>query len=225
MLFSFDGRASAARGPAVLEDTKDARSFQVWTTDAGMFKLSREEVMSPLRQARLLRRMDRKGGLYVTVLHRELLQDGSRANQEESVLHILTPHEWGEHQRMWASSGKRVEKLKESSGKHFFEVRSSAGVTATLKVTYYGVRGVSEDSFEPRAYLFSNLLTDTIFTGNFLAIYGHIRRSEESACSQCGARGHGFQQCARCQAARYCSKECQKAAWKQGHKEACMAEG
>lgn len=42
------------------------------------------------------------------------------------------------------------------------------------------------------------------------------------ACDACGKEGSGTMQCARCQAVFYCSKECQKNAWKiGGHKQQC----
>lgn len=39
-------------------------------------------------------------------------------------------------------------------------------------------------------------------------------------CHQCGAQKEGLMVCARCEAAWYCGKECQKAAWKE-HKKKC----
>jgi hypothetical protein len=42
------------------------------------------------------------------------------------------------------------------------------------------------------------------------------------ACDSCGKEGSGTLQCSRCQAAFYCSKDCQRNAWKLGgHKAAC----
>jgi hypothetical protein len=47
------------------------------------------------------------------------------------------------------------------------------------------------------------------------------------ACSHCGSKpapgAKAFFQCARCAAAQYCGKECQKAAWKAGHKRVCAS--
>jgi hypothetical protein len=46
-------------------------------------------------------------------------------------------------------------------------------------------------------------------------------------CDHCGetaeeASAKGLKSCGKCYAARYCSKECQLAAWS-GHREACKA--
>lgn len=44
-------------------------------------------------------------------------------------------------------------------------------------------------------------------------------------CAQCGAHsgadGAPLKACSRCRQVRYCSKECQQAAWKGGHKQSC----
>ena len=40
-------------------------------------------------------------------------------------------------------------------------------------------------------------------------------------CTQCGGTAPGGKVCGGCKAARYCSKRCQKAAWKGGHKAKC----
>ncbi len=49
---------------------------------------------------------------------------------------------------------------------------------------------------------------------------------QKTACSQCdmipGPNDAGLKACGRCLIARYCSSECQKAAWKSGHKQACQ---
>ena len=43
-------------------------------------------------------------------------------------------------------------------------------------------------------------------------------------CNACGSPAN-LKVCARCRVARYCSAECQKRAWKTGHKEQCMKPG
>ncbi|GAQ78909.1 hypothetical protein KFL_000200620 [Klebsormidium nitens] len=40
-------------------------------------------------------------------------------------------------------------------------------------------------------------------------------------CSKCGASGVAVKTCSGCRRAQYCSKECQVAAWKEGHKVEC----
>ncbi|GAQ78908.1 hypothetical protein KFL_000200615 [Klebsormidium nitens] len=40
-------------------------------------------------------------------------------------------------------------------------------------------------------------------------------------CSKCGASGIAIKTCGGCKRAYYCSKECQMAAWKEGHKAEC----
>ena len=46
------------------------------------------------------------------------------------------------------------------------------------------------------------------------------------ACAHCGAvsgtDGVRLKKCDRCRKARYCGRQCQKAAWKSGHKEECQ---
>ncbi|KAJ1477722.1 hypothetical protein T484DRAFT_1820172 [Baffinella frigidus] len=42
------------------------------------------------------------------------------------------------------------------------------------------------------------------------------------SCSHCGKQGVALKRCARCLETSYCGAECQKAAWKGGHKMACM---
>lgn len=50
-----------------------------------------------------------------------------------------------------------------------------------------------------------------------------------SACDHCGAArggaGKALHKCGRCGLAHYCSKECQRAQWKAGHRTACRAPG
>ena len=50
---------------------------------------------------------------------------------------------------------------------------------------------------------------------------------QKTACAHCGKvpgpADPGLQLCGRCRGARYCSPECQRAAWKGGHKQACQA--
>ena len=55
----------------------------------------------------------------------------------------------------------------------------------------------------------------------------HIQ--EELKKGQCSGCGHArrlqekFRACSRCNVTRYCSKECQKKHWKEGHKKECVA--
>jgi hypothetical protein len=41
------------------------------------------------------------------------------------------------------------------------------------------------------------------------------------ACAGCGDCASELKACSRCKAVYYCSKECQSAHWKSGHKAAC----
>ena len=41
-------------------------------------------------------------------------------------------------------------------------------------------------------------------------------------CAHCGKEGAGELTCSRCKSASYCSKECQVADWKRGHKLSCQ---
>eukprot|EP00899_Mesostigma_viride_P001808 jgi/Mesvir1/11628/Mv00031-RA.1 len=43
----------------------------------------------------------------------------------------------------------------------------------------------------------------------------------KKACVTCGARAASLSQCGRCRLVHYCSRECQKKHWKEGHREAC----
>jgi len=43
-----------------------------------------------------------------------------------------------------------------------------------------------------------------------------------SACAQCGVAAPILKDCTRCKAVAYCSKECQTAHWKGGHKAGCV---
>jgi len=43
-----------------------------------------------------------------------------------------------------------------------------------------------------------------------------------SACTYCGKQGVKLQLCSACKRSRYCSKECQKAAWPE-HKTVCRS--
>ncbi|XP_061178211.1 histone-lysine N-trimethyltransferase SMYD5-like [Saccostrea echinata] len=48
---------------------------------------------------------------------------------------------------------------------------------------------------------------------------------DSDVCTQCGKEADdekGFPSCGRCHKAWYCSKTCQKTAWKKGHKEICV---
>jgi hypothetical protein len=49
----------------------------------------------------------------------------------------------------------------------------------------------------------------------------------ENVCSHaaCGKPLEQPLQCAQCKAAKYCSKDCQKRAWKAGHKRECVPAG
>jgi len=49
----------------------------------------------------------------------------------------------------------------------------------------------------------------------------------ENVCSNAACRKPFEQplQCAQCKAAKYCSKDCQKKAWKTGHKRECVPAG
>lgn len=52
-----------------------------------------------------------------------------------------------------------------------------------------------------------------------------IRTQLLDVCEYCAVHApeaERFKRCARCQAVTYCSHECQKAHWKQGHKKACV---
>jgi hypothetical protein len=42
-------------------------------------------------------------------------------------------------------------------------------------------------------------------------------------CAHCGKEGVGFKRCSICKEVSYCGAECQKAAWKLGHRKACAA--
>jgi len=44
----------------------------------------------------------------------------------------------------------------------------------------------------------------------------------KSRCANPGCERGGLKKCARCQKARYCGAECQKAHWKAGHKKECV---
>jgi hypothetical protein len=41
-------------------------------------------------------------------------------------------------------------------------------------------------------------------------------------CAQCGELFPKLKQCSWCKAVAYCSRDCQVAHWKAGHKEACQ---
>eukprot|EP00899_Mesostigma_viride_P014510 jgi/Mesvir1/2305/Mv19338-RA.1 len=43
----------------------------------------------------------------------------------------------------------------------------------------------------------------------------------KKACATCGAQATSLSQCGRCRLVHYCSRECQKKHWKEGHREAC----
>jgi len=45
--------------------------------------------------------------------------------------------------------------------------------------------------------------------------------SSTSSCARCGVAGPVLKACARCKAVVYCSRECQAAHWKAGHKGSC----
>ena len=49
-----------------------------------------------------------------------------------------------------------------------------------------------------------------------------IEKKTKRLCFHCGKNGVKIRQCSRCRTVNYCSKQCQKAAWKSGHKEACV---
>ena len=48
-----------------------------------------------------------------------------------------------------------------------------------------------------------------------------LRGTPMPACSHCGKHKDELRMCASCRSARYCSRECQVAAWKHGHKQEC----
>jgi len=48
-----------------------------------------------------------------------------------------------------------------------------------------------------------------------------VERPDFPECDACGYGGTGISRCSRCESAFYCGKECQKIAWKKGHKLAC----
>mmetsp|Transcript_23497 Transcript_23497/g.30713 ORF Transcript_23497/g.30713 Transcript_23497/m.30713 type:complete len:389 (+) Transcript_23497:39-1205(+) len=45
-----------------------------------------------------------------------------------------------------------------------------------------------------------------------------------SVCDECGKKGEDNLRCSRCQNAWYCGPECQRKAWKSGHKKACKSD-
>ena len=45
--------------------------------------------------------------------------------------------------------------------------------------------------------------------------------SEMPSCARCGTQGAGFKVCGGCRQFAYCGAECQKAAWRGGHKATC----
>lgn len=52
-----------------------------------------------------------------------------------------------------------------------------------------------------------------------------LEGDDSDTCTQCRKEADdekGFPSCGRCHKAWYCSKACQKAAWKKGHKEICL---
>ena len=59
--------------------------------------------------------------------------------------------------------------------------------------------------------------------------YTKIFGRDRDMCSHCGVTaatlGRKLFECARCRVAKYCSKGCQKAAWKSGHREQCKSCG
>ena len=46
--------------------------------------------------------------------------------------------------------------------------------------------------------------------------------SSVSSCARCGAAAADLKACARCKSVAYCSRECQAAHWKAGHKKNCF---
>ena len=48
-----------------------------------------------------------------------------------------------------------------------------------------------------------------------------VARQEFRACWECGKRGQGLKNCARCMTATYCSSPCQRVGWHAGHKREC----
>ena len=50
----------------------------------------------------------------------------------------------------------------------------------------------------------------------------HTTECVHKRCAGCGKEGDGRMECGACKGPRYCSKECQVADWKAGHKSACV---
>jgi hypothetical protein len=46
---------------------------------------------------------------------------------------------------------------------------------------------------------------------------------KQQTCGACKREAAGLQRCARCKQAFYCNQECQRAAWRAGHKLECLA--
>ena len=49
-----------------------------------------------------------------------------------------------------------------------------------------------------------------------------LRKCSHTTCAKVETRRGEFKVCSRCRVERYCSGECQAAAWKGRHKEACV---